>query len=45
MNFMFDTNAFDKAIENLDEIKSIKNNNNFYMTYVQEQEDKVHIIV
>lgn len=38
MNFMFDTNAFDKAIENLDEIKSIKNNNNFYMTYVQEQE-------
>lgn len=38
MNFMFDTNAFDKAMENLDEIESIKNNNNFYMTYVQEQE-------
>lgn len=38
MDFMFDTNAFDKAIENLEVLDKLKNNNKFYMTYVQEQE-------
>lgn len=38
MDIMFDSNAFDKAIDNLDEIKEISKKNNFFMTYVQEQE-------